>query len=108
MCSMAGTEMADTTIFDKIISKDIPANIIYEDEQCMAFRDITPQAPTHFLVGSSQPLRLAPIDAPPPWPPPTSSIPAIDPPLPRSSPSTATGSRASQRPRSATRPCWAT
>lgn len=45
--------LADTgaaTIFDKIISKEIPANIIYEDEQALAFRDISPQAPTHFLV----------------------------------------------------------
>ena len=38
------------TIFDKIISKEIPANIIYEDDQCLAFNDISPQAPTHFLV----------------------------------------------------------
>ena len=38
------------TIFDKIISKEIPANIIYEDDQCLAFRDINPQGPTHFLV----------------------------------------------------------
>lgn len=38
------------TIFDKIVSKDIPADIIYEDDQCLAFRDIAPQAPVHFLV----------------------------------------------------------
>lgn len=38
------------TIFDKIISKEIPADIIYEDDQCLAFNDISPQAPTHFLV----------------------------------------------------------
>ena len=38
------------TIFDKIIDKSIPADIIYEDDQCLAFRDISPQAPTHFLV----------------------------------------------------------
>ncbi|KAK2078670.1 hypothetical protein QBZ16_003510 [Prototheca wickerhamii] len=38
------------TIFDKIVSKEIPANVIYEDDQCLAFRDIQPQAPTHFLV----------------------------------------------------------
>jgi histidine triad (HIT) family protein len=45
--------MADSdgpTIFDKIISKQIPANIIYEDDQALAFRDINPQAPVHFLV----------------------------------------------------------
>ncbi|GAX80375.1 hypothetical protein CEUSTIGMA_g7814.t1 [Chlamydomonas eustigma] len=38
------------TIFDKIISKQIPASIIYEDEESLAFRDISPQAPVHFLV----------------------------------------------------------
>lgn len=38
------------TIFDKIISKEIPADIIYEDDRCLAFNDISPQAPVHFLV----------------------------------------------------------
>ncbi|XP_033116762.1 histidine triad nucleotide-binding protein 1-like [Anneissia japonica] len=38
------------TIFGKIIRKEIPADIIYEDEQCLAFKDINPQAPVHFLV----------------------------------------------------------
>lgn len=38
------------TIFNKIIDRVIPADIIYEDEVCLAFRDINPQAPTHFLV----------------------------------------------------------
>ncbi|XP_041971200.1 histidine triad nucleotide-binding protein 1-like [Aricia agestis] len=38
------------TIFDKIISKEIKADIIYEDELCIAFNDISPQAPVHFLV----------------------------------------------------------
>ncbi|XP_033295123.2 adenosine 5'-monophosphoramidase HINT1-like [Orcinus orca] len=38
------------TIFGKIIRKEIPARIIYEDDQCLAFHDISPQAPTHFLV----------------------------------------------------------
>lgn len=38
------------TIFDKIISKEIKADIIYEDELCLAFNDISPQAPVHFLV----------------------------------------------------------
>ena len=41
--------MADT-IFKKIIDREIPADIVYEDEQCLAFRDISPQAPTHVLV----------------------------------------------------------
>lgn len=38
------------TIFNKIIDREIPADIIYEDDVCLAFRDINPQAPTHFLV----------------------------------------------------------
>ncbi len=38
------------TIFSKIIDKEIPAEILYEDDICLAFRDIAPQAPTHFLV----------------------------------------------------------
>lgn len=38
------------TIFKKIIDKEIPAKLIYEDELCLAFPDINPQAPTHVLV----------------------------------------------------------
>ncbi|XP_028270418.1 histidine triad nucleotide-binding protein 2, mitochondrial [Parambassis ranga] len=38
------------TIFLKVIDKSIPADIIYEDDKCLAFRDINPQAPVHFLV----------------------------------------------------------
>lgn len=40
----------EQTIFEKIISKEIKADIIYEDDKCLAFNDITPQAPVHFLV----------------------------------------------------------
>ncbi len=47
--------MSDT-LFAKIINKEIPADIIYEDEQCVAFRDINPQAPVHFLVVPRQPI----------------------------------------------------
>lgn len=42
--------MAEPTIFKKIIDGEIPADIVYEDEQCLAFRDINAQAPTHVLV----------------------------------------------------------
>ncbi|EKV02294.1 HIT family hydrolase, diadenosine tetraphosphate hydrolase [Leptolyngbya sp. PCC 7375] len=42
--------MSDDTIFGKIIRKEIPADIVYEDDLCLAFRDINPQAPTHILV----------------------------------------------------------
>nr|XP_057927703.1 histidine triad nucleotide-binding protein 2, mitochondrial isoform X2 [Doryrhamphus excisus] len=38
------------SIFSKIIDRSIPADIIYEDDKCLAFRDISPQAPVHFLV----------------------------------------------------------
>ena len=38
------------TIFKKIIDKEIPATIVYEDDQCLAFEDIAPQSPTHVLV----------------------------------------------------------
>ncbi len=38
------------TLFTKIINREIPADIVYEDEQCLAFRDIDPKAPTHILI----------------------------------------------------------
>ncbi len=38
------------TIFEKIIAREIPADILHEDEHCIAIRDIDPQSPTHFLV----------------------------------------------------------
>ncbi|MEM7401204.1 MAG: histidine triad nucleotide-binding protein [Pseudomonadota bacterium] len=38
------------TIFDKIIKKEIPADIVYEDDQCLAFKDVNPQAPIHVLI----------------------------------------------------------
>jgi histidine triad (HIT) family protein len=38
------------TIFTKIINKEIPADILFEDERVLAFKDISPQAPVHFLV----------------------------------------------------------
>ncbi|MBS0205987.1 MAG: histidine triad nucleotide-binding protein [Planctomycetes bacterium] len=38
------------TIFQKIIDRQIPADIVFEDDQCLAFRDIHPQAPTHVLI----------------------------------------------------------
>jgi histidine triad (HIT) family protein len=38
------------TIFSKIIRREIPADIVYEDELCLAFNDVAPQAPVHILV----------------------------------------------------------
>ncbi len=42
--------MAEKTIFRRIIDKEIPANIVYEDDLCLAFCDVNPQAPTHVLL----------------------------------------------------------
>ena len=42
--------MAEKTIFKKIIDREIPADIVYEDDLCLAFRDINPQAPVHLVV----------------------------------------------------------
>jgi histidine triad (HIT) family protein len=39
-----------STIFGKIIRREIPADIVYEDDLCLAFRDINPQAPVHVLL----------------------------------------------------------
>jgi len=38
------------TLFEKIIAREIPADIVFEDDQCLAFRDISPQAPVHILI----------------------------------------------------------
>ncbi len=42
--------MAEETIFSKIIRKEIPSDMVYQDELVTAFRDISPKAPTHILV----------------------------------------------------------
>jgi histidine triad (HIT) family protein len=42
--------MLADNIFQKIIERKIPAQIIYEDDHCLAFRDVNPQAPTHVLI----------------------------------------------------------
>ncbi len=49
-----------TTIFGKIIRRELPADIVYEDDLCLAFRDIRPQAPTHLvLIPKKEIARLA-------------------------------------------------
>jgi histidine triad (HIT) family protein len=48
--------MSEKTIFAKIIDREVPADIVYEDERCLAFRDINPVAPTHILVIPKTPL----------------------------------------------------
>jgi histidine triad (HIT) family protein len=42
--------MMSTNIFQKILDKQIPAQIVHEDDLCLAFRDVNPQAPTHVLL----------------------------------------------------------
>lgn len=43
-------EQNNETIFDRILSGEIPCNKVYEDEHCLAFHDISPQAPVHVLI----------------------------------------------------------
>jgi histidine triad (HIT) family protein len=44
------------TIFAKIINKEIPAKIVHEDELCLAFHDVSPQAPVHVLLIPKKPI----------------------------------------------------
>jgi histidine triad (HIT) family protein len=48
--------MSGDTLFSKIIRREIPANIVFEDDLCLAFTDINPQAPTHILVIPKKPI----------------------------------------------------
>lgn len=48
--------MSSDTIFGKIIRREIPAEIVYEDDLCLAFKDVNPQAPVHVLIIPKQPL----------------------------------------------------
>lgn len=48
--------MTDTTLFSKIIAREVPADIVYEDDLCLAFRDINPQAPLHVLLIPRRPI----------------------------------------------------
>ncbi|WP_025732779.1 histidine triad nucleotide-binding protein [Carnimonas nigrificans] len=45
-----------TTLFEKIIAREIPADIVYEDDQVIAFNDIEPQAPVHVLIVPKKPI----------------------------------------------------
>ena len=47
---------SDPTIFSKIIDKEMPADIVYEDDLCLAFKDIMPAAPVHILVIPKKPI----------------------------------------------------
>ncbi len=48
--------MTKETIFAKIINREIPADIVYQDDRATAFRDISPQAPTHVLIVPNKPI----------------------------------------------------
>ena len=48
--------MTETTIFQKIIDGDIPCEKLYEDDFCIAFNDISAQAPIHYLVIPKKPI----------------------------------------------------
>ena len=45
-----------STLFSKIIEREVPADIVYEDDQVLAFHDINPQAPTHILIIPKKPI----------------------------------------------------
>ena len=49
--------MSDKTIFKRIIDGEIPANVVYEDDLCLAFHDISPQAPVHVLLIPKKEIR---------------------------------------------------
>ena len=48
--------MAEPTLFEKIIAGEIPAEFVYQDDICVAFEDVSPQAPVHVLIVPRQPL----------------------------------------------------
>lgn len=48
--ALAAVPSDSPTIFDKIINKEIPSTVVFEDDKVLAFRDIAPQAPTHILI----------------------------------------------------------
>jgi histidine triad (HIT) family protein len=48
--------MSSETLFSKIIAREIPADIVYETDTVLAFRDIAPQAPTHVLIIPKKPI----------------------------------------------------
>lgn len=50
------SRMAEKTLFEKICEKEIPATIVFEDDRCVAFRDISPQAPLHILIIPRKPI----------------------------------------------------
>jgi histidine triad (HIT) family protein len=56
ICYSSPMNAPSDTIFGKIIRREIPANIVYEDDLCLAFRDVAPQAPVHILLIPKKPI----------------------------------------------------
>ncbi|MFN3596859.1 MAG: histidine triad nucleotide-binding protein [Rubricoccaceae bacterium] len=56
--------MPEKTLFQRIADRELPAEIVYEDEQAVAFRDIAPKAPTHVLIVPRKPIPRADAVAP--------------------------------------------
>ncbi|MEN8774610.1 MAG: histidine triad nucleotide-binding protein [Akkermansiaceae bacterium] len=54
----------EPTLFEKIIAREIPADIVYEDQLCLCFRDISPQAPVHLLLIPKKPITRIALAAP--------------------------------------------
>ncbi len=52
------------TIFSKIINREIPADIVYEDDLALAFKDVNPQAPVHVLVIPKKPISQLGVSTP--------------------------------------------
>lgn len=50
------SKIMSKTLFERIAAKEIPANLVYEDEHVIAFRDIHPQAPAHILIVPRKPI----------------------------------------------------
>lgn len=56
--------MSEMTLFEKIIAREIPADIVYEDDVCLCFHDIEPKAPVHLLIVPKKPIaRIAAAEA---------------------------------------------
>ena len=53
--------MKEKSIFSQIIDREIPANIIFEDDTCIIIEDISPQAPIHYLAIPKKEIRVFPI-----------------------------------------------